>query len=74
MQKQLILKENNYQLDISQYDDNTLSVRLFKNENLLGAKTFRDSETQHHDSERWLNDLIGYPNLFAGILANPRVW
>jgi hypothetical protein len=74
MKTQLTLKENNYQLEISRHDDNTLNVRLSENGTQLGAKTFRDSETQHHDSERWLNGLLGYPNPFAGILANPTVW
>lgn len=40
---------------------------------LIASKTFRDCETQHHDSERWLNDKVGWPNDFAGFLTN-RIW
>jgi len=59
-----------YQLDIWQSDDNELVVRLSKDGNLpFAEKRFRDCETQHHDSERWLNDQIGYPNPFAGVLS-----
>jgi len=39
----------------------------------IASKTFRDCETQHHDSERWLNDKIGWPNDFAGMLS-ARIW
>ena len=62
--------ECTYQLDIWQSDDNELVVRLSKDGNLpFAEKRFRDCETQHHDSERWLNDQIGYPNPFAGVLS-----
>jgi len=40
---------------------------------IVASKTFRNCETQHSDSERWLNDQVGYPNNFAGVLLN-RVW
>lgn len=63
-----------YQLDIWQDDnDNSLFVRVLKDGNPHAAATFRDCETQHHDSERWLNDKVGFPNPFAGILSN-QLW
>ncbi|NBS69977.1 hypothetical protein EBT31_13840 [bacterium] len=62
-----------YQLDIWQDDNGKLLVRLMKDGKAHATKTFRDCETQHSDSERWLNDQIGYPNPFAGILLN-QVW
>lgn len=40
---------------------------------VIARKVFRNCETQHHDSERWLNDQVGYPNDFAGFLS-ARVW
>lgn len=57
-----------YQLDIWQDDNNKLLVRLMKDGKAYATQTFRDSETQHSDSERWLNEQVGYPNPFAGIL------
>jgi len=39
----------------------------------IASKTFRDCETQHYDSERWLNDKVGWPNDFAGLLSG-RSW
>jgi hypothetical protein len=36
---------------------------------LSSAKRFRDCETQNSDAERWANDVIGYPNPFAGLFA-----
>ena len=63
-----------YQLDIWESDDNELVVRLSKDGNLpFAEKRFRDCETQHSDSERWLNDKVGYPNPFAGVLLQ-RAW
>lgn len=47
-------------------------IDLAKNE-VVADKTFRDCETQHHDSERWLNDQVGYPNQFYGFLS-ARIW
>jgi hypothetical protein len=44
-----------------------------KDDKAFATKTFRDCETQHSDSERWLNDEVKYPNPFAGILLN-RAW
>ena len=63
-----------FQLDVWQDDDNNLFVRVAKDGKTYASNSFRDCETQHHDSERWLNDQIGFPNPFAGILANPEVW
>jgi hypothetical protein len=60
-------------LDIWQDGSGKLLVRLAKNDGefeTYANETFRDCETQHQDSERWLNDKIGYPNPFAGILLH----
>jgi len=57
-------------LDVWQDGSGKLLVRLMKDDKAFANKTFRDCETQHHDSERWLNDKIGYPNPFAGILLH----
>ena len=63
-----------YQLDIWESDNSELVVRLSKDGNLpFAEKLFRDCETQHSDSERWLNDKVGFPNPFAGILLQ-RAW
>jgi hypothetical protein len=59
-----------YDLDIWEDGNGKLLVRLMKNDKAFANKSFRDCETQHHDSERWLNDQVGYPNPFAGILSN----
>lgn len=60
-------------LDIWEYETGELKVQLMKNGRKFANKTFRDCETQHSDSERWLNDKIGWPNPFAGILI-ARAW
>lgn len=68
--------EATYQLDVWEEGTGRLLVRLAKNDGefeTYANETFRDCETQHHDSERWLNDKIGYPNPFAGVLLN-RAW
>jgi len=62
-----------YQLDIWEDGTGKLLVRLMKDGKAFATDTFRDCETQHSDSERWLNDKVGYPNPFAGILLN-RAW
>jgi len=31
------------------------------------SKHFRDCETQHSDAERWVNDIVRYPNPIAGV-------
>ena len=64
------------QLDLWEDDTGKLLVLLTRNDGEFETCTngaFRDCETQHHESERWLNDKIGYPNPFAGILLN-RAW
>ncbi len=66
--------DHEFQLDIWQDDEGKLLVRLMRDGVQFATQTFRDCETQHHDSERWLNDQVGYPNPFAGILANPEAW
>ena len=60
-------------LDIWEDGAGELKVQLRKNGRKFANKTFRDCETQHSDSERWLNDKIGWPNPFAGILI-ARAW
>lgn len=62
-----------YQLDVWEDGTGKLLVRLMKDGKAFATDTFRDCETQHSDSERWLNDKVGYPNPFAGILLN-RAW
>ena len=62
-----------YVLDVWEDGAGKLLVRLMKNDKAFANKSFRDCETQHHDSERWLNDQVGYPNPFAGFLTN-RIW
>lgn len=65
--------EATYQLDVWIDDSNRLLVRLMRNGKSYSTKQFRDCETQHSDSERWLNSEIGYPNPFAGILLE-QAW
>lgn len=31
------------------------------------SQHFRDCETQHSDAERWVNDIVGYPNPVSGL-------
>ena len=31
------------------------------------SKHFKDCETQHSDAERWVNDIIQFPNPIAGV-------
>lgn len=59
-------------LEVFQRSGNRLFVRVCQDGKPLGEKVFRDSETQHYDSERWLNDRVGYPNPFAGILSQQQ--
>ena len=65
--------ESELQLDIWESNTNKLLVRLMKDGKAFATKTFPDCETQHSDSERWLNDEVHYPNPFAGILL-ARSW
>lgn len=60
--------EARYQLNVYENESGELGVELIKNGELFAHKKFRDCETQHSDSERWLNDKVGYPNPFAGIM------
>jgi len=66
-------KNSVYSLTAWQGAGNTLRVCIRLNGKVLGDKLFRDCETQHSDSERWLNDKVGYPNPFAGVLL-ARAW
>jgi|APGre2960657423_1045063.scaffolds.fasta_scaffold03796_11 hypothetical protein len=59
-----------YTLRIYRNESNGIGVCLLLNDRVVAEKLFRDSETQHSDSERWLNDQVGYPNHFAGILLH----
>jgi len=65
--------ESEWQLDVWQDGADNLRVRLSKNGKKFAEKTFRDCETQHSDSERWVNDQVKYPNPFAGFLLH-RIW
>lgn len=66
---------NGKYLEVSESADGRLKVVLRNHYNgkLIAKKVFRNCETQHHDSERWLNDIVGYPNDFAGLLS-ARGW
>jgi hypothetical protein len=39
--------------------------------NIQKKKVFH-GEMAHWDGERWLNDIVGYPNPFAGILTTGK--
>lgn len=66
--------ETHYHLVIAENEHNDLFVNLLINNELpYLEKRFADCETRHHDSERWLNDQIGYPNPFTGILLH-EMW
>lgn len=66
---------NGKYLEVWESADRRLKVVLRDHDRnrVIARKVFRDCETQHSDSERWLNDLVGYPNDFAGFLLN-RIW
>ena len=66
---------NGKRLEVMESPDHRLKVVLRDHYTnvLIASKTFRDCETQHHDSERWLSDKVGWPNDFAGILSE-RSW
>lgn len=66
---------NGKHLEVMESADRQLKVVLRNHDTgkLIASETFRDCETQHHDSERWLNDQIGWPNDFAGLLSE-RSW
>lgn len=44
-------------------------VRSKSDNNGRYSKHFRDCETQHSDAERWVNDIIKYPNPIAGVFT-----
>jgi len=71
----LVVTSNGKRLQVMESGDRRLKVVLRNHYNgkLIASKTFRDSETQHHDSERWLSEKVGYPNDFAGFLG-ARIW
>ena len=56
-------------LDIWEVGAGQLKVQLMKNGRKFANKTFRDCETQHSDAERWVNDIIKYPNPIAGVFT-----
>ena len=62
-----------FQLDIWENEDNGLHIRITKDEVRVAEATFRDCETQHHETERWVNDKVGFPNPFAGFMLH-RSW
>ena len=66
---------NGTYLEVLDREDGQLKVILRDRDRskVIASKVFRDCETQHHDSERWLNDKVGWPNDFAGFLTN-RIW
>lgn len=66
---------NGKYLEVWESADRRLKVVLrdHDRDKVIASKVFRDCETQHSDSERWLNDLVGYPNDFAGLLIG-RAW
>ncbi len=57
-----------YQLNVYENESGDLVVELLKSEGEDIKKRFTYCETQHSDSERWLNEQVGYPNPFAGIM------
>jgi hypothetical protein len=60
--------EARYQLNVYENESGDLVVDLIKDGGEVVRKRFIYCETQHSDSERWLNDQVGFPNPFAGIL------
>jgi len=71
----LACASNGKRLEVMESADHRLKVVLRDHYTgkLIASKTFRDCETQHHDSERWLSDKVGWPNDFAGLLSE-RSW
>ena len=43
-------------------------VRSQSNNDGRYSKHLRDCETQHSDAERWVNDIIQFPNPIAGLV------
>lgn len=71
----LVTSSNTHRLEVWESAGHELKVvlRNHRNGKLITSKVFRYCETQHDDSERWLNDKVGYPNDFAGFLG-ARIW
>jgi hypothetical protein len=76
----LATKNDTHRLEIWEAADKRLRVVVWElplhagyRERVLARKEFPDCETQHDDSERWLNDQVGWPNDFAGLLS-ARIW
>lgn len=71
----LVTHNNTHRLEVWEGEGNKLKVvlRNHRNGKIIASKQFRDCETQHDDSERWLNDKVGYPNDFVGFLS-ARIW
>lgn len=63
------LPEGNYQIDIWENAEGSIFVSILRDGSGMGTKQFRNCETQHDDAERWMNDVIHYPNPFAGLFA-----
>jgi hypothetical protein len=71
----LCCNHDSTQLEVYESGDGRIRVVLTNLDKsvTLASKVFRDSETQHSDSERWLNDQVGWPNPYAGLLIS-RAW
>lgn len=71
----LATENNQHRLEVWEDSGHQLKVLILDADSgeIIAGQTFRYCETQHHDSERWLNDQIGYPNDFAGILSS-QIW
>jgi len=71
----LATKNDIHRLEVWENPDHELRVVLIDlaKDKVVADQTFRHCETQHHDSERWLNDQVGYPNQFYGLLS-ARIW
>lgn len=65
--------EARYQLNVYENESGDLVVDLIKDGEEFARQRFIYCETQHSDSERWLNGKVGFPNPFAGILLE-RGW
>jgi len=59
-----------WELSVYKSDSGDIVVQLGKDGYPFAEKRFIYCETQHSDSERWLNDQVRYPNPFAGILLH----
>jgi hypothetical protein len=51
------------------YKNGAIKLILIRTaDNKRMAKTFK-GEMAHWDADRWVNDVVKYPNLFAGLLT-----